>query len=743
MQRSAVLTLPAVAAAVVALGMGHALPRPRHPTADRPALAAPAAAAEAVSATVGGMPLVEVWGGATRFIAGDGAIGYVAGAWWVEAIDMAADPPRLLGRHLFDAPIVAMAAGSSRLYVASADELIVLDASRPARLSELGRWALPPWPTGWYRRWVDHIVPDGSRVWLNVAYLTHGGEFNRVTAPHTVVALDVTSPQHIRSIGEVPVDPHRPIRGMWLVADRLAIAFDNVNSPPYVTLVAAWDVRDPAAPRFVGEAGPFNSFAGAAVRAPLLVLSVNPSQLLPDQSAERTSGIRMIDVAGADGPRLVGRWDSQDPMSGLHVIGDVALVRIHEGTVHNDGTCRVVQFAIHTPQPSEQQRRPCREMPPYGVGSHVFDGRLLAAAWYNATAVDATNPPSWEVWQAAIAAPRRIAARTNALPSAYHVAADAGRLLANGQGDADGAVLRLLEPVGQGFAARTLVAAAPGVDALDVGYDRYSGAVLLSGDMAVAVGRGKLTVLNISTAPARHLGELEWSTTGQDYTRLSGGFLGPHVLIAHPASEIGFEVVDLSDPTRPTRVSTPWDRLQATDMAADGGRMYVALRDGGLHIFEAGGSDGIRLVGTYAPARSPDDFPLDLDFSIAVSGDRVVLGSERGLTRLDVGDPRNVRVVTERNDTSVTGLVALDRDFIATGSFSHEGRWNDYLTLIHPDDINRIAWHRGGSRGQRSVAMNGRVYVPAGDDGILVFAPWRLPDGWRAVHRIALPWLSP
>ncbi|MEO8084929.1 MAG: hypothetical protein ABI780_13985 [Ardenticatenales bacterium] len=745
MRRFAVLSLQRkrcarLAAVAVLTALAAADPLVVKPTPGRPILrgasSVHAVDADVVAPPIGGLPLVSVWGGMARAVAGERSIVYVAGGHFVEVVDIAVDPPHALGRWLVELPIQTIAVRAGKLYVAAERTLIRYDVRQPEWPVEDWRFELPAPPAAASSRRIVHIAPGDGSIWLSVE--TSSPLAGLPT--EVLVALDETEPDRLRSVAELPVDDARAVTGLWRVGGRLIVATTTTGAGiPFVTHVGAWDVHDLAAPRWVGEAGPFNSFGGAELRDSLLFVFVQPSPQLREQSAERTSGVRVVDVLVADGPTLVGRWEAPPDTfvgNGLTLVGGTAFVGLYDGL-----GCEVARLDVRSLPPIEVWRRPCAGLPLYLNTAYGDGDRWLATTGRNSGAERPADQPIWEVWSAASDTPRP-EGRGTVAHAVDNVVADDGRLLVY-----DGSTVWLLEP-------DTNVAQVRVVDP-DLGFDVFPnadvnvGTLALAGNRALVTGSSGFILLDLGTTPARRIGEVPWSALSSDGLPQweSAALFGDKVVLGLGWSGFGFTVLDVVDPAHPTRIATPWDDVDVTGIVVSGERLYVAAA-WRLLVFERGGPLGLRLVGEWQGVDETND-----QVRVSAAGDRVALGGLDTLVLLDVADPAAIHVVAERRGSDDPDAVFFGYGFrnltvvgdgvVCATSRIYHGAWETGVVYLNGYDLSEIAWRPADLWDKTALAAVGdRVYVAGRSCGLLGYAPWRLPDGWRAVRRLALPWLS-
>lgn len=697
-----------------------------------------AASGQADGPTLAGLPVVGQWGGSGLAVAGDGSIGFVAGAHFIETIDLAADPPHAIGRRIVADPISTIAVRDGRLYAAADRTLIVLDAQRPERLSEVGRFELPSPPMGSRRRWIAYLAPGDGVVWLDVATQQ---PFELPT--HTLTALDVTNPERIRAVGAIPIERPREVAGLWRVGDRLIAATVTTGAGiAYVTHVDAFDVRDPASVRLIGEVGPLNTISGSALYGSRLVLAVSMSPQLPELSAERTTGLRVLDVSAADGPTIVGRWDASEGLMfgyGIEVVGDVAFVGVYDSTFASGGGCTVRPFDMRSMPPTARPPLPCAALPPLGLRGHVAGGRWLATVGGDASAYGRTEATVWEAWSTAGDAPRLLA-RGAVSRHADDVVGDGRRLLVLDYVlGIDRAAARLLEPIGDAWREQvvTLDLAGDAFPSVGSGQD----VIALAADRAVVVGYDGAVVFDLSSEPARRVSEVPWSALASEGPQLrceSAALVGGMVVLDLESPGFGFTLLDLSDPAHPARVATPWDGLEVTDMAVDRDRLFVAA-SWHLFVFVPGGPLGLRLAGEWGV-----DDGEGAVVRVAAGGRRAVLAGDAALVLLDVADPAAIRVAAERRGDELWSAAVVGEDVVAVARRPGQDEPDVGMVLLRGDDLSEVAWRRDRDLASRATvaSLNGRLYV-ATYRGLLAYGPWRIADGWRPTHRLALPWLRP
>ncbi len=677
----------------------------------------PASAAAASDNVTAGLDPAGLWGGSTNRVAADGAVGYVARQTAVDVVDLAANPPRSIGRRLFADRVTAVAAAPGRLYVATGSRLIVFDASRPARLSELGRWTLPADAAG-VERYVGWMAVRGRTVLLSAtpARSPYKG--------YALVAVDATDPQQLRSVAEQAVDAEDMPAGLWIAGDRLAVVSQRYgDDEPSTSHVAIFAVGDPTAIRLVGRGGPYNDYVAASLRGNLLHVAVTFSWVMRERSAEASAGIRVFDIAAPEAPRLVGRWDSEVRVEGMTRISDHAVVSL-PGWRPGDGL-RCIEVRIAEVQPTEVGPRACADTPAggYPLASIESAGRLLTA----------TQERGWEVWDWPVGDPV-LRARSDDGQFVWDVATDGQRLLVF-----DDHTVRLVRRDGGG---RPVESVLPIED--NRSFPRMidgTGAMALSGDRAIVAGMEGMVVFDVATSPPRRLGQLAWGLPQMPAQPLVAALVGQFAVVDLYVPGHGIALIDLSDPAHPVRRSTPWDDLPVWDMTVDAGRLYVAAGSR-LYVFAPGGPDGLTLLGEMHNEMANGD-ERDV-MAVAARGDRVVIGGIWFAAVLDVQDPANIRKLAEREmDVDVSDLAFTGQDVVAAGSQNGRLGWAGRLMLLRGDTADVVAAVPTWNNVEGLAAIGDLVFAAEADIGLRAFRPWRMPDGWRGVYRVVLPWVVP
>lgn len=316
------------------------------------------------------------------------------------------------------------------------------------------------------------------------------------------------------------------------------------------------------------------------------------------------------------------------------------------------------------------------------------------------------------------------------------------------------------------------------------------GEVAVHEDLAAVVRRddGIVTLVDLSdpTAPTA-LGSYDGGT-GQasldhpldgDVAFSSDGTVLFHARQTSDASNEGLHVLDVSDPTAPTRVDLHLQggmlRVAYADLTDQGGGELVATQDAthGLTIFE--------VVRTPAGARAVPVFldalpalkvggPASADVHFDLTGDRPLLYATDGTTGLRVLDVTDPAVPVELGTWADQGLAALEVEHRGDQTLLHVATeyWFDastpaeLITLdatdpsaisevarvsLARDDNGELAWKLGGLR-----LHGGELYAAHGHLGMVALDPVDLslrrattdlgtPNGPNATYR-DLAWFA-
>jgi hypothetical protein len=153
-----------------------------------------------------------------------------------------------------------------------------------------------------------------------------------------------------------------------------------------------------------------------------------------------------------------------------------------------------------------------------------------------------------------------------------------------------------------------------------------------------------------------------------------------------------------------------WPRGQPADIAVAGNHAYVALRQGGLGIYDVSDPGNPMQVGSVAISRRRSGGAIGVTVSGAYA---FVAKGEDGMDVVDVRNPARPRVVG-----NYRGYCA---DVAVSGRFAHLAGWSQGLTVVdvgNPANPRRVGGYDDEPIGERfnSVVVSGNHAFVSGDD---------------------------
>jgi len=640
----------------------------------------------------------------------------VAGCGWVAPLPASPGPSQtpppaspdlnleLVGQ--IGGPTTALAARDTLLYVGVGPRLAVWDASNPTRPVLRGQSAP-------LRDTVRRVASEGD-----LAYVAAGSALH---------VLDVSNPAHVITRGTFILNPDREDGSF---AGEVAIAGHQAFLTAGDDGLRILDLSDPAAPREVGAYRPPGATYYVAVEGNYAYLTARPS---PGLGPHVPTGLRIVDISSPARPIEVGFATSELPVGvlaggGYAYLADLSGLRILD--ISNPSRPSQLGFV---PMPNS--------LGEFGVTMALGDGVLyMAAGPYGLRIIDVSDP----------AAPRMLASHQVGLRFACCSESATGVALAGSYAYVSDRhnglrVVDVTNPMNP-----TEVASIPGMEAAYTVAvtDRYA---------FVVAGRSGLLGIDISEPAAP---TVAWSfppPIGRQSVVWSVALAQGH---AYVFGDEGGEVLDLSDPGRPTPIARVVEVRNARDAALAGEYLYVASRDA-LNVLDVGEptrprtiavtqlmqatslaiSEGYAYVGSLAglhildisepsaPSRIGDYEFIRGSWGVAASGRfAYVVDYLRGVLILDVSDPSQPRQVgyveppVRREGTSDArsleryGIMAV-RGYLF---YAMGGSGVRVVDVTEPATPVVVGYYNTGGAASGLVVRDGYIYVADWDGGLLV-----------------------
>lgn len=232
-------------------------------------------------------------------------------------------------------------------------------------------------------------------------------------------------------------------------------------------------------------------------------------------------------------------------------------------------------------------------------------------------------------------------------------------------------------------------------------FDRYSGDLLLHGNLAYWSGLDELKIIDVSDPGAMQV----VGSVPTDFMHRRLALDWPYLYTA--AGDTGIAVFDVADPAAPARIHVVQTPTQARDIALSGGYLYAACPGAGVQVYD--------LADPAAPAWSAAiDTPGENELIHIADGMAYVSDSEVGLLLIDVGDPAQPVARGDLGIAEALGQVAVD------GEIAYVGTRTGWLVAdVSDPDAPTVIAMQWFEHGVEDIALaDGLAYVAQGYGGL-------------------------